>query len=96
MGGGTRTGADERGCLPERCRAPQWGETPLNHAAEEGHSAVVEQLLAAGAAVDAKDNVNGKWGADRRGRGGRMKLCVTSWFSCFVPLKFWVSARFQD
>ena len=44
----------------------------------EGHAAVVEQLLAAGAAVDAKDEVKGKWGADRGGRGGRMKLCVSS------------------
>ena len=50
----------EGGCLPERCLASQRGETPLYHAAEEGHAAVVEQLLAAGAAMDAKDEVRGE------------------------------------
>ena len=47
------------GCLPERCRAPQFGQTPLHRAAIGGHAAVVEQLLAAGAAVDANDHVSG-------------------------------------
>ena len=37
------------GRLPERCRAPQGGETPLHRAVIEGHAAVVEQLLVAGA-----------------------------------------------
>ena len=59
----------EIGCLPEPCRAPQGEETPLYCAAGEGHSAVVEQLLAAGAAVDAKSEVRGELGADRGGLG---------------------------
>ena len=46
----------ERGCLPDRCRAPQNGGTPLHLAAAEGHAAVAGQLLAAKADVEAKDN----------------------------------------
>jgi hypothetical protein len=76
--GRTHWRGGETGCLPERCRAPQGGETPLHHAAEGGHAAVVEQLLAAGGAADATGKVRGKWGADRGGRGGRTKLCVSS------------------
>ena len=56
-------------CLPEPCRAPQGGYTPLHNAAIRGHAAVVEQLLAVGAAADAKDKVIGQWGADRGGLG---------------------------
>jgi len=37
--------------------APQSGETPLHEAAVKGHAAVVEQLLAAGAAKDAENRV---------------------------------------
>ena len=66
------------GCLPEPCRAPQYGETPLHHAAIRGHAVVVEQLLAAAAVVDAKDRVRREWGADRGGLGTRGKLCVSS------------------
>ena len=51
------------GCLPEPCRAPQYGYTALHHSAFRGLASVVEQLLAAGAAADAKNEV--------RGRGGR-------------------------
>ena len=47
----------ERGILPERCRAPQDGDTPLHMAANGGHAAVVEQLLAAGVAKEANDKV---------------------------------------
>ena len=47
----------ERGCLPERCRAPQHGHTPLLLASRKGIVAVVEQLLAAGAVTDAKTEV---------------------------------------
>ena len=36
-----------------------WGRTPLHWAALYGHTAVVEQLLAAGAAVDAADDNEG-------------------------------------
>jgi len=50
----------ERGCLPDRCPAPQYGETPLYRAALEGHAAVVVQLLAAGAETEAKDMVRGQ------------------------------------
>jgi len=49
---------------------------PLHRAAIEGHAAVVEQLLAAGAAVDAKVKVSGEYGADKGGLGGRRVLLV--------------------
>ena len=49
----------ERGCLPDRCPAPQLGYTPLHLAVEGGHAEVVEQLLAARADVEAKNQV--KW-----------------------------------
>ena len=58
----------EGGHLPEPCRPPQFGKTPLHVAARYGYAAVVEQLLAAGAAVDAKDKV---WGVGGHG-GGRV------------------------
>ena len=64
-GEGARTCADERGCLPERCHSPQGGQTPLHLAAEKGCTGVVKHLLAAGAAVDAKDKVREEGGADR-------------------------------
>ena len=47
-------------CLTERCRAPQDGDTPLHIAALKGHATVVEQLLAAGADMEAKDVVSGE------------------------------------
>ena len=41
------------------CRVPQDGCTPLHLAAEKGHAAVVEALLAAEADKDAADRVRG-------------------------------------
>jgi len=63
--GRTHLRGGERGCLPEPCRAPQLGQTPLHWAAVFGNAAVVEKLLAAGAAADAKAEVRGEWDADR-------------------------------
>ena len=61
----------ERGCLPDRCRAPQRGRTPLHQAALRGRAAVVGQLLAAKADVEAKkDTVRGQEECGTRiGRG---------------------------
>ena len=84
--GRTHLRGGERGCLPECCRAPQSGSTPLHRGAMHGYVAVVEQLLAAGAAVDAKDKLRGGGGTDRGGLGGRTQLCVSFQFSCFVLL----------
>jgi hypothetical protein len=50
----------ERRCLPDRCRAPQGGWTPLHFAALFGRVAVVEQLLAAKVDVEAKGMVRGQ------------------------------------
>ena len=77
----------KRGCLPERCRAPQNGFTPLHEAAYRGHAAVVEQLLGAGAEKDAEDRVRGEGGlrdAGREGSRGNTHLLVSSLFSFCV------------
>ena len=50
----------DRGCLPERCRAPQGEGTALHEAAFAGHAAVVVQLLAAGAFEEAEEQVRVK------------------------------------
>ena len=77
--GRTYLRGEEGGYLPERCHAPQEGQTPLHHAAKNGHAAVVEQLLAVGAAADAKDKV--------RGGGGMGEGWVTE-HSSACPLDF--------
>ena len=46
--------------LTERCRAPQWGNTPLHEAAGKGHAAVVEKLLVARADIHATNAVSGE------------------------------------
>ena len=51
----------ERGCLTDRCRAPQ-ETTALHCAATYGNAAVVELLLAAKADVAAKNEVRGQGG----------------------------------
>ena len=60
--GRTHLRGGEGGCLTERCRAPQDGHSPLHLSAQHGHSAMVEQLLAAGAAVDTQNEVRGVGG----------------------------------
>ena len=60
--GCTHLRSGERGGVPDRCRAPQIGWTPLHWAAEKGHAAVVEKLLAAQADKEAKDMVRGQGG----------------------------------
>ena len=84
----------EGGYRPERCRAPQDGDTPLHLAVEHG-LAVVEQLLAAGAAVDAKGNVRGDgvwigvgWGAERSSASPLVFLVL-----CFSKFEFKLASR---
>jgi hypothetical protein len=69
----------EGSSFPERCRAPQFGSTPLHYAAVRGHASVVEQLLAAGAGVDAKGQVREeRANTDRGGICGGTQRCVSS------------------
>ena len=76
----------EGGCLPECCRVPQeeteFEKTPLHEAAEGGHLAVVEKLLAAGADKEAEDEVcggGGVRGAGREKSRSSTQLSVPSW-----------------
>ena len=50
------------------------GRTPLHYAADRGHAAVVEQLLAARAAVDAKDKHGGETPLHRAASEGRVAV----------------------
>ena len=71
--------------LTARYCPPQYGHTPLHRAAMNGHAAMVEQLLAAGADVEMKDAVSGERGmrdADRAGLGGDTRRVLASLFSC--------------
>ena len=52
----------ERVCVPDLCRAPQKGDTPLHSAARYGNAASVAKLLTAEAAKDAKNKVRDKEG----------------------------------
>ena len=72
----------ERGCLPDRCPALQSGQTPLHRAAYSGHAAVVEQLLAVGADVEAKDEVRGEGGTETRIGRGRGAPHTSPWHLC--------------
>ena len=75
----------EGGVLPERCRVPQIGRSPLHLAVKGGHAAVVEQLLAAGAAKDVEDEVRGVGSGrveDRKGSEGSTRLFVISSLLC--------------
>ena len=56
---GASTCAERGGACLSAGRAPQEKKTPLHRAAEFGHAAVVEKLLAAGADKEAKDAVRG-------------------------------------
>ena len=71
--------------MPERCRAPQSGWTPLHLAVNYFRVAVVEQLLAAGAAKDAKSEVRGAGSGrveDREGWEGSTHLLLISSLLC--------------
>ena len=47
----------ERVCVPDLCSAPQGGDTPLHIAVLKSLVAVVEMLLAAGAATNTTNKV---------------------------------------
>ena len=84
-GGGRTHLRGERDVLSERCRAPQHRNTPLHRAAKGGHAEVVEQLLAAGAAKDAKNAVRGVGSGrveDRKGSEGSTHLFLISSLLC--------------
>jgi hypothetical protein len=52
----------DRVFVPERCSAPQDGDTPLHFAASYGNAASVPKLLTAKAAKAATNRVRGKGG----------------------------------
>jgi ankyrin repeat protein len=65
--------------MPERCRTPQNGDTPMHVAAREGHAVAVQKLLAAGATKKQPNQVKG--GTSDTGRvvsRGSTFFCVSS------------------
>ena len=84
--GHTHLRRGERGVLPERCRAPQNGKTPLHCAAFKGHAAILAQLLAAGAAADAEDEVKG--GGCGQGRAGWQNTALRVLLNFLCVLRF--------
>ena len=60
------------------CRAPQNGDTPLHLAADHGHVAVVEMLLAMEVATDEKNKVRGRGWGGFNGHHALFYLCVRS------------------
>ena len=67
VGGGEPRGGALQPLQPLTSPFGAGGWTPLHHAAVAGHTAILEQLLAAGATVDAADKegpgpTNGRWG----------------------------------
>ena len=52
----------ERVCVPDLCRMPQNGNTPLHLAVNKGHAAVVEILLKMEVATDKTNKVTEEGG----------------------------------
>ena len=82
-GGGVHARARREGVPSLSPPSLQEGKTRLHFAAEAGHVALVEQLLAAGDDMEAReDEVRGR-NADRDVLRGTMQLFVSSCCGCF-------------
>ena len=74
----------EKVCVPDLCRAPQGGRSLLHVAVYYGRAAVAKKLLAAGAAIDATDEVMGEGGlrdAVMEGSRDNTRLSMSSLFA---------------